>query len=40
VSKFAPGILDWTGFVKGGIGLVKAKTPLKVLRIYLGLGTY
>jgi len=31
--------LDWIGFVEGGIGLVKAKTPCIVLRILMELGS-
>ena len=31
--------LDWIGFVKEGIGLVKAKTPCIVLRILMELGS-
>jgi len=31
--------LDWIGFVKGGIRLVKAKTPCIVLRILMELGS-
>ena len=32
--------LDWIGFVKRAIGLVKAETPFIVLSILMELGTY
>ena len=32
--------MDWIGFFKHGIELVKAKTPILVKIILVGLGTY